>query len=302
MSLTAILLITISVFAHVGWNFLSKRQNPSGAFFGLALIASTLSVVPILIIYRTTLPLISTTVWGLVVLTGIFETVYYVGLAGAYQQGDMSLAYPLVRAIPILLVTGYTIIFGRGTPLVLFGLVGIIIIAMGCLVLPLQTFQSIRPGNYLNLCCLLALFAAIGTTGYTLTDDAALHQLQTYLQPDLTLNEITLLYIALQTASTGITLMTYVILHPPERHRLQTIWDTAKGQAIGAGLMMTLAYGLVLASMAYVSNVSYVAAFRQLSIPLGAIVGIIALKEPHYSPKVIGIGIIFIGLVLVALT
>jgi len=47
-----------------------------------------------------------------------------------------------------------------------------------------------------------------------------------------------------------------------------------------------------------VSNVSYVAVFRQLSIPLGAIFGIVFLKEPRYLPKTIGITAIFLGLVL----
>ena len=39
-------------------------------------------------------------------------------------------------------------------------------------------------------------------------------------------------------------------------------------------MIITGAYGLVLAAMAYVPNVSYVAAFRQMSIPLGAILGV----------------------------
>jgi uncharacterized membrane protein len=51
--------------------------------------------------------------------------------------------------------------------------------------------------------------------------------------------------------------------------------------------------------MNYVSNVSYVAAFRQLSIPIGAILGMALLKESRYLPKTIGITAIFIGLILV---
>jgi uncharacterized membrane protein len=52
-----------------------------------------------------------------------------------------------------------------------------------------------------------------------------------------------------------------------------------------------------LVSMNHVENVSYVAAFRQLSIPLGAIFGMTLLGEPRYLPKRIGIAAIFIGLV-----
>jgi uncharacterized membrane protein len=51
--------------------------------------------------------------------------------------------------------------------------------------------------------------------------------------------------------------------------------------------------------MNYVTNVSYVAAFRQLSIPLGALFGMGLLKEPRYVPKMIAVVIIFIGLMIV---
>jgi uncharacterized membrane protein len=60
-------------------------------------------------------------------------------------------------------------------------------------------------------------------------------------------------------------------------------------------------YGLVLAAMAYVTDVSYVAAFRQLSIPIGAVLGLTFQQEPRYRPKVIGIGVVSIGLVLVGI-
>jgi uncharacterized membrane protein len=60
-------------------------------------------------------------------------------------------------------------------------------------------------------------------------------------------------------------------------------------------------YGLVLAAMAYVSDVSYVAAFRQLSIPIGAVLGLTLQQEPRYQPKIIGIGVVSVGLVLVGI-
>ena len=53
--------------------------------------------------------------------------------------------------------------------------------------------------------------------------------------------------------------------------------------------------------ISYVTNINYVAAFRQLSIPLGAIFGMSLLKEPRYPLKLIGVSIIFLGLVVVAI-
>jgi uncharacterized membrane protein len=95
--------------------------------------------------------------------------------------------------------------------------------------------------------------------------------------------------------------MLFVLILPSERERFRQIWRHGRGRASASGLVITGAYGLVLASMAYVTNVSYVAAFRQMSIPLGALLGIFLLKEPRYLPKLIGVGVVATGLVMVAL-
>lgn len=66
-------------------------------------------------------------------------------------------------------------------------------------------------------------------------------------------------------------------------------------------VIIHLGYALVLIAMAFAENVSYVVGFRQLSIPLGAIVGILVLKEPSPVPKLAGVAIMFAGLVLIAM-
>ena len=53
--------------------------------------------------------------------------------------------------------------------------------------------------------------------------------------------------------------------------------------------------------MTYSRNVSYVVAFRQISIPLGALLGVLRLKESLPFPKLAGLIILLIGLTLVAI-
>jgi drug/metabolite transporter (DMT)-like permease len=67
----------------------------------------------------------------------------------------------------------------------------------------------------------------------------------------------------------------------------------------GTGILVT--YALVLISMGYVTNVSYVVAFRQLSIPIGLILGMLFLKEIAYRPKIAAVVLLFAGVVLVGL-
>ena len=73
-----------------------------------------------------------------------------------------------------------------------------------------------------------------------------------------------------------------------------------KRHAVLAGVAIHLAYTMVLVSLAFARNVSYVVGVRQLSIPLGAMLGILVLKEAPYRPKLVGVGIMFAGLILVA--
>jgi uncharacterized membrane protein len=93
----------------------------------------------------------------------------------------------------------------------------------------------------------------------------------------------------------------YVLFVPAERAAFQVIRRTGWHYAVITGLIITATYGLVLAAMAYVTNVSYLAAFRELSIPLGALLGITLQKEPAPAPKLVGIGVVLVGLLLVGL-
>ena len=68
-----------------------------------------------------------------------------------------------------------------------------------------------------------------------------------------------------------------------------------------AGVGIYLNYTLVLISMAFVQNISYVVAFRQLSLPIGVLLGVLVLKEHLSAPKLLGISVMFAGLVLVSL-
>ncbi len=301
MSLIAAVLIIISAFMHAGWNFISQRRSPSLAFFFVTAVFASLTISPILIIHHAVLQGVPTAVWILVLATGIAQMVYFFGLAGAYRRGDISLAYPLARALPVLLVATISLRWGNSGQISPLGLLGMALITVGCIILPLRHWQQLSLRAYQDVVVLMALVAAIGTTGYTLIDDEALRQLRAALP--LPNTQTTLLFIALQTSSTAVMLGLATLLSPTERVQLRQLWHnrTLLRTSLVTGVVIMATYGLVLAAMAYVSNVSYVAAFRQLSIPIGAILGLTLQQEPRYPPKLLGIGIVSLGLVLVGI-
>ena len=91
--LLAAILILLSAVFHAGWNLLSKRRDPSLAFFFVASLAATVITLPVVYAFRGALTQFPPTVWTLIVFTGMAQAVYFLGLAGAYRAGDISFAY-----------------------------------------------------------------------------------------------------------------------------------------------------------------------------------------------------------------
>jgi len=304
MSVTAIVLITLSAFAHALWNLIGKRQNPSAAFFLIASTCAALATLPLVIHFKYMLSLVPGSVWLLLCLTGICQSVYYIGLAAAYRSGDVSVVYPLVRALPVVLVALVSTILGIGKPLNLQGVGGILAIVAGCLVIPLRTLRGssywkMHRRDFLTTSYLLVFVAALGTCGYTLIDNEALRQLRSLPGIGMDNTEITLIFLALENITTALALAGYVLISVKERRGMKMVWKSGWLIAGMTGLLITGTYGLVLVAMAYVTNVSYLAAFRQMSIPLGALMGILIQREPANLPKVLGIAVVCTGLILV---
>ncbi len=300
MTTLAVTLLLVSAGIHATWNLLGKRQDPTASFMLAANTLGTLALAPLVFVFWNSLGAFSAPVWRLLALTGLAQAVYYVGLAGAYRTGDLSLTYPLVRAVPVLLVTGLTLLLGQGEPPSQQAVIGMALIVIGCLVLPLQSFNQIRLRNYASLAVALALMAALGTVGYSILDDRALRLLRDGSGLTGDNLAVTLVYAVVAGLSASLWLGAFVALRREDRRQFQALTRADLRQALLVGVFIFVGYALVLVALALTPNVGYAVAFRQLSIPLGAVLGILILKEPAYRPRLVGVGLVFVGLVLVA--
>lgn len=300
MTTLAIALLLLSAGIHATWNFLGKRQDPTASFMLAANTLGTLALAPLVFVFGVSLDAFSAPVWRLLALTGLAQAVYYVGLAGAYRTGDLSLAYPLVRAMPVLLVTWLTLLLGQGEPPSQQAVMGMALIVIGCLVLPLQSFTQLKLRNYASLAVALALLAALGTVGYSILDDRALRLLRAGSGLTGENLVVTLVYAVLAGISASLWLGAFIIVRREDRRQFQALTRADLRQALLVGLFIFVGYALVLVALALTPNVGYAVAFRQLSIPLGAVLAIVLLKEPAYRPRLLGVGMVFVGLVLLA--
>ena len=294
-------LLILSALIHALWNLISKRDHPTLAYFLAANNFGVLFVIPFVLPFWDLVIILPPLVWTCILCSGFFLTVYMAGLAGAYQAGDMSIAYPLARALPVLFVTAATWILDLGKPVSIGFLAGAILVVIGCFMLPMRPGYRFKLRNYINVSCMMAVLAAAGISGYTMVDHEALRYLRNLPATPFSSVTATLVYMALEAVSCSFWMMIFVLMRGSERRYFKEVMDRYKISAALTGGGIYLTYGLVLLAMNYVSNVSYVAAFRQLSIPLGAVLGMAVLREPAYSVKIFGILVVFSGLVLVGL-
>ncbi len=301
MTLTAVILLIISALTHAGWNLFSKKDHPSTASFLLANLFGVLLFVPFLIFGRYQVHQILVQFWPLILITGFFQALYFSGLAYAYKTGELSVAYPLARSMPSLLVTIVVLLSGHGETIETPVLFGVAFIVLGSFLLPLESFKDFTLQRYKSVAVAAALVAAAGTTGYSLVDDYTLALIRGGRSANLNDSAlIAVYYITLQGLTTVFWQGLAVILNKKERQLFMLKAVHPFSSVIkGAGIFLT--YSLVLISMGYVTNVSYVVAFRQLSIPIGLVFGILFLKERTCGPKITAVILLFTGVVLVGL-
>jgi drug/metabolite transporter (DMT)-like permease len=300
MTVTAAVLVIISAIMHASWNLFSKSHSPTIGFFQLATLGTVFWFSPIFFMAANLIVKIPLSLWGLLFVAGLFQAIYYTGLAGAYARGALSIAYPLARSFPLLFVTALTFAVGRGSDLSSLAILGIITIIAGALILPMNSISDFKFTNYLNASCGFAIVAAIGTAGYSFVDDIGMNMLK--LIPNDSAGWMrALLYLVLECIFTAFWLQMIMLFTPQSTRHFRANWRHMLKPALLTGLAIGATYGIILLAMTLAKNVSYVVGLRQLSIPLGTMMGVLILKEKGSLTRFIGVGILFVGLVLVAM-
>ncbi|WP_300672597.1 EamA family transporter [Desulfoluna sp.] len=301
MEFTAIVLIIVSAFTHAGWNLLGKHEHPTLAFFLVGTVIGTLCLSPMVMPVLSNVSQFPASVWIPLTLGGLFQCLYYTSLSAAYRSGELSVVYPIARAFPVIFVALGAFLLGRGDTLSLHCLLGGAFIIAGCFVLPLASFHEIKPANYLNRTSAIALLVALCTVVYSLADDHCLRLLSPLTGQRLSSFRLSVLYLFVQNLTSISFMLLLVLFRAQGRQRLRQVITRRLKNAAITGIGVSGTYSLVLTAMNFASDVTYVVAFRQLSIPIGALMGMGILKESRTAPKFAGIFIMSIGLVLVAI-
>ncbi|MBR1953148.1 MAG: hypothetical protein IKA32_11245 [Lentisphaeria bacterium] len=296
MTLIAFLLIFVSVFLHVAWNMLSKGTTPSLAFYSLMSFTASVIWLPFFIASDIHLAQLPLHFYWLVAGSVAGEIIYMAGLAYGYKKSDISLVYPVVRALPVMMVALVTTIFNLGREqLDWCDYAGMLLITGGCFLMPLKSLRGFSLKAYCSSVVVFILMGAIGTTMYTIFDSSAIKIVRD-LSGKISVAD-TLGYLFLIEFSLALGELVIIYCCKDEWNCFKTLLKRPL-YPIVAGVCSSSAYGLVLFAMGYVTNVSFLQAFRQISLPVGFIAGVTILHEKTYLTKVIGVAVIVAGLLV----
>jgi drug/metabolite transporter (DMT)-like permease len=289
MTLLPIILILISTFMHAGWNLIARFERSERVFYQKMLtftllvgfIPATLSEIQV----QSMTPL----AWACVIGSGISASVYLFFLAKAFESSDFSVVYPVARSLPVLFVAFGDVL--RGRILTDLGWLGLILVAAGCVLVPLKSLKEIALHRYLNKTSLWMLLAAMGTVGYTMLDKIAAEVVQ---QGADTAFRYGYFYFAIQ-------FFPYLGMMRVSGVKKQKPRPASWRLAIPAAMLNFSAYWLVLWAYQLSPFASYILAFRQFSIVIGAVMAFILYKEQGVAVRLSGALMITSGLILIAL-
>ena len=146
ISIFTIFLVLASTAFHAAWNLLTHRERCGHTFLLRAVSAvAVIGFVPAIIAYLS-MPPWPREVWYCLALTSVFSGAYFFALASAYKAGDFTVAYPVARSLPVILVGIAD--FLRGNYPTRLGWLGMALVAVACLVTPLHSFKEIKTKLY----------------------------------------------------------------------------------------------------------------------------------------------------------
>jgi drug/metabolite transporter (DMT)-like permease len=260
---------------HASWNLIVKQSGDRQmALWGQFTIAGSLCAIGL--IAWSILDSPPNIAWPWAIAGGAIQVPYMMLLSRAYNAGDFSMAYPVVRGAGALAgALGGIVILGDS--LSLLSMMGVLIVVVGLMVLTSRSsWKTIAPA--------LSVSATIGL--YTIVDAHGVRQSQAIPYSMALLASAAVLATMWLITSRRDAMVPTLRAH----WRILTL----------SGVFSTVAYSMVLVAVQH-APVGYVAALRESSVVIAAFAGWRMLNEEDHRRRIASALIVFAGLaVLVA--
>lgn len=270
MSLAALALVLGAAAIHALWNLVVVRAQDRPATTAVVIAFGAAAALPFALLRWH----VEAAAWPLILLSSLLEVIYFVLLVAAYERAEMSLVYPIARGMAPVFVLALSVALGTQTTLV--QVAGVLLVAVGVFVV-----RGLRgAARWRDVGLALSVAAAIAA--YVVVDKEGVR----YADP--------LTYGVLILGIPGIVAVGWILVRGGPR-RLQRAFTPAS--AVG-GIFSIAAYALVLFALVE-APAAPVAAVREVSVVIAAILGAVVLKERSGPERILGSLIVAAGVALV---
>lgn len=276
LPLSATAMVLVAAVAHASWNAIAHDITDKLVAFTLLGFGGTLSAVVVILVAAPP----DARSWPFLAASVVTHIAYNLLLMKSYQLGEFSQVYPLARGTSPLVVTVLAAVFVGEIPSAPH-IVGVVLVSLGLVSL---VFIGRRPGRG----DLPAVVAAVAT-GLTIATYSTLDGVGVRLSGSA-------------AGYTGWMVLLESVLIPgyafarAGRSLLPRLRPHL-GKGMAGGALSLFAYGLVLWAQTR-GALAPIAALRETSIIVGAIIGTVFFHERFGKPRIVGTVVVVTGIVL----
>ena len=281
MSTTIFLVILFGALLHAFWNTLIKLSPDKPLETSLMNLTGSVLALPILLIVG--IPDLS--VWPYIAVSLALHIIYYYSLAKAYQWGDMSLTYPIMRGVAPLILLGLSVLLNADS-FTSQQTIAIFSIGFGLIFLSLTPQKNQNLMKAISFAILNAFIIAL----YTMVDGLGVRA-----------SENTFSYIAMLLFIDGF--LYSAIIFNQRSWSIKSIgeYSIKRWPFFLSGAIATVSsYGMALWAMT-MAPIGVVSALREVSVVFALLIALFFLKEQFGKYRWIGVLLIFAGVILIRL-
>jgi drug/metabolite transporter (DMT)-like permease len=287
---SALLIVIASAFLHAAWSASIKGSRDPLAFNVLQTLLAALGALLVLPMVR--LGEIPSLVWWGAALTGVAHGLYMYFLGRAFEEGELSVVYPIVRSTPAFLPLVSVPLLGESVSWP--GAAGIAVVVAGIWLV--QTRGVVRWSALRGPGTGFALLALATTVAYTLVDKQSMTAFTSASWTSVVPRAI--VYFFLLYLTTATVFLPLSLRRVPARS-WPGVWRRDSDRALGALAAGVAGYGLILEAFR-TTPASYVVAVRQTSVLFALAIGSLWLHERPGPVRALGAAATVLGVALIA--
>ena len=284
-------LVLASALLHAVWSAAIKGSRDPLTFSAMQQVTSFAGVAALAL--GCDLREVPAPVWKILAATGVAHARYLYWMGRAYERGELTVVYPIVRSTPALLP--FLAVAWLGEHVSAGGALGIAITLLG--VWLVHTQGELRWSAFVTPGAGFAYLSLLATVGYSLFDKRAM----ALLEPAPWTGPLprSIVYFFLIAIAHAVFFLPLALRRIP-----RTTWRTLRAgewaMACLATLLSLASYGLILEAYRR-APASYVVAVRQVSVLFAVAIAAFWLRERPSRPRILGAAATVAGVALIAL-